>query len=206
MVVNAQEEHMTFMGIPIDGKIQDFQSEMKNKGFKRDGEGQGCKYMKGYFDNKEARIFIFYDSNSKIVYSVSVQIPCGNESKALNHYNYFKDALHEKYIEYGNSIFRIYGDSIKSLLSQKPLKGYDEIEKKDALSGYNSYTIEVRKFSNESLDYIGDISLFIFQIEVPWHYRDELQKQRYNIGIKYSDTKNSLKYNSYVKLPWESDL
>ena len=34
--INAQEvEHLTFMNIPIDGKISDFHKELKKKDFKR---------------------------------------------------------------------------------------------------------------------------------------------------------------------------
>lgn len=41
IICQAQVEHLTFMGIPIDGKIKDFQKELKSKGFSRAHMGTG---------------------------------------------------------------------------------------------------------------------------------------------------------------------
>ena len=36
LVVNAQTEHLRFMGIPLDGKISSFDREIRKKGFSLD--------------------------------------------------------------------------------------------------------------------------------------------------------------------------
>lgn len=69
-----EAEHMTFKGIPINGKLSDFVSEMKNKGFTF-GEHvvkDDIVIMSGDFAGKPAVIYILATPESKTVWKVGV--------------------------------------------------------------------------------------------------------------------------------------
>lgn len=74
LCVSAQ--HLKFMNIPIDGKINSFASKLNAKGFtlspKNKQAGVGLRIMKGRFFDQPAELWISYTPQTSIVYSVRV--------------------------------------------------------------------------------------------------------------------------------------
>ena len=67
------QEHMKFMGIPLNETINQFQTKLSAKGVTVDVAanktiGVGCRTFKGFFSGKDAQIFVYYDENTKVVY------------------------------------------------------------------------------------------------------------------------------------------
>lgn len=70
--VQAQE-HLKFMGIPLTGNINSFQTKLKAKGFEVDKQINkyapvGTRIFKGLFAGENAQIFVFYNKKHKTVY------------------------------------------------------------------------------------------------------------------------------------------
>lgn len=65
-------EHMSFMGIPINGTITQFQTKLQGKGCALDRItnsqlGVGCRAFTGKFVDNKVNIFVYYDEKTKIV-------------------------------------------------------------------------------------------------------------------------------------------
>ena len=96
--INAQEvEHLTFMNIPIDGKISDFHKELKKKDFKRVEQSSGYYMYDGIFIGEEVKLFVYYDEKSDLVYRVCVIFLCATSQIADSKYDYLKRRLADKY-------------------------------------------------------------------------------------------------------------
>ena len=98
----AQEEHMKFMGIPLDGTINEFQAKLATKGVtvayeESKSAGVGKRVFKGSFSGKEAYIFVSYDDKTKIVYRATVGFYSYKESINDSNYKYFLELLSIKY-------------------------------------------------------------------------------------------------------------
>ena len=70
--VQAQE-HLKFMGIPLTGNINSFQTKLKAKGFEVDKQINkyapvGTRIFKGLFAGENAQISVFYNRKHKRVY------------------------------------------------------------------------------------------------------------------------------------------
>ncbi len=98
IICQAQVEHLTFMGIPIDGKIKDFQKELKSKGFSRaSGYSEGIRGYNSSFSGYKCKLLVTYNKKTSIVYSVAVFIPCGMKDYSEQTYKNFKRDLIQKY-------------------------------------------------------------------------------------------------------------
>ena len=81
IMIQAQTEHLKFMGIPLDGSITAFQNKLQAKGIKYDAEGSrllkvGCRCFKGTFSGEEADFYVYYNERTKIVYRAKAVIKC----------------------------------------------------------------------------------------------------------------------------------
>lgn len=94
--VNAQE-HMTIMGIPINGSISSFCNKLESKGFKKDADIQNAKCYKGKFFDENSDIQVEYDSETKIVHSVTVFIVKQHLLSALSIQKEMIASLKDKY-------------------------------------------------------------------------------------------------------------
>ena len=69
---------MKFMGIPIDGKIEAFNSKVISKGFKPDASHNAKKvapyWYEGSFAGYRCDMYVYFSNHSRIVYDVSVCI------------------------------------------------------------------------------------------------------------------------------------
>ena len=95
----AQEEHMKFMGIPIDGSIKQFHKELIKRGFKRNYlDSDDSRDYHGTFSGEEVELKVCFDKKTKTVHRVGVFIPCYSDADIANRkYKSFKYRLEEKY-------------------------------------------------------------------------------------------------------------
>lgn len=162
--VNAQ--HLKFMGIPIDGTINNFQTKLSQKGFSISSYNKsapiGVRQFVGNFTNKKAQIVVFYNAKTKIVYKVRVAFEedFDENSDAKNSFNYYKELLTQKYGEY----------SLNSDMSE-------ETAKEDSYS-----LLVIQQPIEEDPQLLGIINLSIQEYS--------FIGLKYNIWIDYDDCKN----------------
>lgn len=86
--------HLPFMGIPLNGTIDNFQAKLSAKGVYVDHAanktmGIGCRVFKGMFSGKKANIYVYYNDRTKIVYRAKAVIQSSEMDLRNNNYNYF---------------------------------------------------------------------------------------------------------------------
>lgn len=101
--VNAQKEHLKFMGIPLTGSITNFQSKLTAKGISYDKAASlrsqaGIRCFTGMFSGEKADIFVYYNEKTKIVYRAKAVVEYSSEDIAKSRYSKFSSMLKEKYI------------------------------------------------------------------------------------------------------------
>lgn len=98
----SHAQHLKFMGVPINGTINNFQKKLQYKGFSiskyNKGLSAGVRDFDGYFANKKASVIVFYNTRTKTVYKCRVAFDSyESESSAIPDYSYFKELLSDKY-------------------------------------------------------------------------------------------------------------
>lgn len=92
------QQHMKFMGIPIDGNARLFCESLIHKGFKWDNANVSNSYcLLGRFFDEDANIQVDYDSSNRTVYSVSVYIVKGSLLKAYSIQRNILQVIEDKY-------------------------------------------------------------------------------------------------------------
>ena len=104
IAVQAQTEHLKFMGIPLNGTITTFQAKLQAKGVKYDAEGSrqlkiGCRSFKGSFSGEKADFYVYYNEKTKVVYRAKAVIMCLNKEKGEEKFYSFRSMLKTKYTE-----------------------------------------------------------------------------------------------------------
>ena len=99
----AQTEHVKFMGIPIDGTINQFQQKLKEKGVTYNQRASqsveaGVRLFKGKFADENAYITVLYDKQSKIVYSAAASFELQTKDIAFAKMKTLITFLNEKYV------------------------------------------------------------------------------------------------------------
>lgn len=94
--------HFKFMGIPINGTITSFQSKLEAKGFTYNAKdsksaGPGIRHYNGKFSGYKARLVVFYNSGTKIVYDVKVIIDRYSRDASESLYRELRSNLISKY-------------------------------------------------------------------------------------------------------------
>lgn len=106
LTIQAQVEHLRFMGIPIDGKISAFENQLKRKGFIPDPRFRTlpkeyfstARIYKGAFANEDdVTLVVKFDKNTKLVWSVNVIIDCYSQNRMLEKYDKYESMYREKY-------------------------------------------------------------------------------------------------------------
>lgn len=100
--VICYSQHFKFMGIPIDGSLENFDSILKSKGFvasKRYGKEDTSlyKFYDGIFAGYNVNVVVFATPKSNIVYSVTVIRSVDNEKQANEMCQYIQKTIEEKY-------------------------------------------------------------------------------------------------------------
>lgn len=114
----AQEklEHLTFMGIPIDGKINKFKRNLEKKGLRHYTTLNNHYIFKGSFAGDEANIFVMCDNKTKTVYGVGVTIDCVSHRIAKEKYNNYVNDFKDKYeTDKWNEIIKYYHENLDTL-------------------------------------------------------------------------------------------
>lgn len=101
MAASAQQ-HMKFMGIPLDGTIDNFALKLKAKGVtynaaKSKAAGSGGRVFSGKFMGENATISVLYNPKSKIVFSAAVEIQYPTVESAHIPFINLTESLQQKY-------------------------------------------------------------------------------------------------------------
>ena len=101
MAASAQQ-HMKFMGIPLDGTIDNFALKLKAKGVTYDAAeskaaGKGIRKFCGTFMGEKATFTVFYNYKSKIVFSAAVELNYPTVESAHTPFVNLNDQLQQKY-------------------------------------------------------------------------------------------------------------
>ena len=79
------EEHLKFLGFPIDGTVNEYASKLMSKGFyvSPDNEyaSKGLRVMEGPFLGNTESFGLHYDTDTKIMYSVTFARSCFSEKE-----------------------------------------------------------------------------------------------------------------------------
>lgn len=95
----AQEQHMTFVGVPIDGTLSEYIEEMESKGFSYEGMEEGIATLKGDFAGyKNCLITVTTLRNCDVVSKIAVRFPeIHHWYDLIPEYEKIKSLLTEKY-------------------------------------------------------------------------------------------------------------
>lgn len=101
MAASAQQ-HLKFMGIPLDGTIDNFALKLKDKGVTYDAAESksadaGARIFHGKFMGEKARFVVFYNYKSKIVFSAAVELNYPTVESAHTPFVNLNDHLQQKY-------------------------------------------------------------------------------------------------------------
>lgn len=190
VVLQAQTEHLNFMGIPLDGKIKAFNKELQKKGFVLDELAgkmlDGTYIYNGIFAGERAQVFVNYDRKTKVVYCAAAIIKCYSKEQALGKYENMYDMLEEKYSHDEGVMFienaykklkEHYGDTLED-------RGVAPFEwKKREIE--DDYEVATFIIPNVEKGIKGDIRLFISE-----SYSNITHSTEYNLFVKYSDWQN----------------
>lgn len=102
---SKSNQHLKFMGIPINGSITNFQNKLIAKGFKYDKAGSMAlesptRIFKGQFAGETAQLFVYSDRDQKFVYRVKAIIQRDSEEQILSMMRMYRKQLVEKYSTY----------------------------------------------------------------------------------------------------------
>lgn len=101
MAVSAQQ-HMKFMGIPLDGTIENFTLKLKAKGITYDAAlskklSPGSKLYKGTFMGENATFVVMFNAKSRLVFGVGVELSYSSLELAKTPFLNIAEQLHTKY-------------------------------------------------------------------------------------------------------------
>lgn len=101
--LQAQNGHLKFMGIPLNGTINQFQQKLIAKGvkpyadFNELAQDEPVRYFSGNFAGNKALIKIKYNNKTKIVWGAMVLIEYTDSKYADSQLDYYKKKLLSKY-------------------------------------------------------------------------------------------------------------
>lgn len=97
------EEHLKFLGFPIDGTVNEYAAKLKSKGFYVSPENEyaskGLRVMEGPFLGNIEQFGLHYDPDTKIMWSVTFVHSFFNEEDAKELYDELETLLQEKHYE-----------------------------------------------------------------------------------------------------------
>lgn len=97
------EEHLKFLGLPIDGTVNEYASKLISKGFYVSPDnkyaGKGLRVMEGPFLGNTEQFGLHYDVDTKRMWSVTFIRSFFKETDAKDLYNKLESLLHEKHNE-----------------------------------------------------------------------------------------------------------
>lgn len=102
LTMQAQKEHLKFMGIPLNGTITTFQTKLQSKGIKYNAKMSAeikdpCRAFQGVFSGYDATIFVYYNEKTKVVYRAKAVIKYNDKETGESKFSDFKYKLKTKY-------------------------------------------------------------------------------------------------------------
>ncbi len=96
------QQHLQFMGIPLNGTINQFQQKLQAKGVRYDRQDSaitpvGTRVFKGTFAGYAAKIAVYYDETTKQVYAAKAYIDIVTEDRANSIATDFEQSIKTKY-------------------------------------------------------------------------------------------------------------
>lgn len=185
LAIQAQSEHLKFMGIPLDGKINDFQSQLLKKGCTLDnflmkyGGPKGSRFYEGSFAGNSAKIVVFFNEKTKKVYRAKAIISTYSEDQVKQKYFEMKSMLMDKY----NVQYRFrqkYGEALNDSVIGDLKWYFEDTEGKYEFTSFMVIGVEV-------FERIGNIDLYVRERESSIGYRTE-----YDLHVDYIDKENNL--------------
>lgn len=127
IMASAQNGHLKFMGIPLNGTINEFSAKLIAKGFKVDAYSKyspvGSRTFDGVFMGRKTSIHVYYIPSTKIVYRAKACITNEDEDIVKGIYNETKSLLLDKYYGFEDSGTHNGYDSWQLFVSRYP---YDD--------------------------------------------------------------------------------
>lgn len=116
---SKSNQHLKFMGIPIDGSITNFQNKLIAKGFKYNKTAskaidEPIRIFNGQFAGEKATIYVSYNRDLNLVYSVAATIERNTEDDIINLMSKFISNYENKYgiyAEKGDDAYDFYFDN-----------------------------------------------------------------------------------------------
>lgn len=97
------EEHLKFLGFPIDGTVNEYASKLKSKGFYVSPDNKyasmGLRVMEGPFLGNIEQFGLHYDSDTKRMWSVTFVHSFFKEDDAKELYDELETLLREKHYD-----------------------------------------------------------------------------------------------------------
>lgn len=179
----SANQHLKFMGVPINGTIAQFQTKLVAKGCSLNKEGSayspnGCRVFNGTLIGNKVIIYAFYNTQTKIVYRVKAVIDGVAENIAEQHYQKLKNLLSQKY---GSEYVR------EGTMNDKESLSFVSLRSDYSGDDFSSY-------SKASDFCLGTVDIFITKDDKEW-IRDPYN---YNVHIDYNDALNNEKNNSIM--------
>lgn len=104
----SQTKHLEFMGMPLDGSISNFEQKLFKKGMTSLREfnavcDYGLRGFKGTFAGFPARIFVYFDYNTQLVYRAEVYFSNDSVSEGKTMFQLFSGNIDDKYSDWKKS-------------------------------------------------------------------------------------------------------
>ena len=170
LTVNVCEaqQHLSFLGIPIDGNIKSFNQKLIAKGFKPDLQhnkiGEDTWWYTGIFAGRKCNLTVSLTTTTKTVYSVDVDFDCYAEIFAQYFKNEDENTIMYKYTK--EQVLYEFDDKKHTYVYFKKFKEDTEVD-------------EDKTFGNISLTY--------------WE-KDYYSEKPFTYNISFEDRINYLKY------------
>ena len=114
--LSAQTEHVRFLGIPLDGTIQQFQEALTAKDCSHEKEillPKGVVAFNGNYGGRDALLMVFYDETIDVVYQSKAVITCQGVDSCEAVFNEINEQLQTEYgtllstksIQYGHDSY-----------------------------------------------------------------------------------------------------
>lgn len=96
------QQHLSFMGIPINGTIKSFELKLKAKGLMPDRESNksrpyGERMFNGLYIGRECTFLVRYTGKTKTVYGIEIRFSDENQNKVIRFESDFIEGVKKKY-------------------------------------------------------------------------------------------------------------
>ena len=169
-------QHLKFMGVPINGTIAQFQSKLVAKGCTYDKVAsstieKGCRAFNGVLVGNKVEIYVYYNTQTNIVYRAKAVVSGISEEIADQSYSKIKKLLSQKY-DYMS----------EGTKDDKECCYFFSVKNPDE-------DIDFNNISNLSEVASGEIDLFITKDDEEWRR----SPFNFNLHIDYTDAINKEK-------------